>query len=163
MAPSIPERLTANWLLFHAVAIPMATVHAIVDWHIGLFGPSSPVLSPTQAGVAIGMSVVTAFWAVGLAWAARGEARGHATAFVVALLWGFAGNGVAIVGCLPPCPDGFPYQDLSHVGSLVFGGAAAWASWRQLRVTDGVTDWLVPVLAGGVTVLVLVLESLLAF
>lgn len=160
---SLSGRLTESWLLIHVIAIIPTSVHAIIDWHIGLFGASSAVVSPSQAGIAFGMSVLTALWAVGLAWGARGEARGHATAFTVALLWGFFGNGAAIVACLPPCAGGFPYQDLAHVGSLVFGGAAAWASWRQLREAEETPRWLVPGLATVVSIVVFVLESLLTF
>lgn len=157
--PPVSNRLTASWLHLHVVAIIAATVHAIIDWHIGLFGASSSVVSPSQAGIAFGMSVLIALWALGLAWAGSGEARGHATAFTVALLWGFLGNGAAIVACLPPCADGFPYQDLAHVGSLVFGGAAAWASWRQLKDADGTAGWLVPGIAAVMTAVVFLLES----
>ena len=144
MATRLGSRITAHWLTLHALALLSATLHAVVDWHIGLFGPTSSTLSLPQAGVAVGMSLVTALWALGLAWAARDEARGHVTVLIVALLWGFLGNGLVIAACPPPCADGFPYQDLSHVGSLVFGAAASWASWRRWRASRGDAGWLVP-------------------
>lgn len=162
MPPSLTNRLAASWLLLHVVAMIAATSHAIIDWHIGLFGASSPAMSPSQAGLAFGMSLLTALWAMGLAWSANGEARGHATALTVALLWGFVGNGVVIAACPPPCADAFPFQDLAHVGSVVFGGAAAVASWRQLKAADGNAGWLVPGIAVGVTAGVFLLESFLA-
>jgi hypothetical protein len=38
--------LKANWLLLHALAITAAILYAIIDWHIGLFGASTSVVSP---------------------------------------------------------------------------------------------------------------------
>lgn len=162
MTSSLGDRLEGHWLLLHTLAITAATVHAITDWHIGLFGASSSVVSPPQAGLAFGMSLLTALWAIGLGWAALEEARGHATVFIIALLWAFLGNGVVIAACPPPCLDGFPYQDISHVGGLVFGAAAAWVSWRQLKQADGNPGWFMPVVTFGVIVGVLALEAFLA-
>lgn len=61
-----------------------------------------------------------------------------------------------------PRVDGFPYRDISHVGSLVFGAAAAWVSWRQLKQADGKPGWFMPVFPFGVIVGVLALEAFLA-
>jgi hypothetical protein len=108
------------------------------------------------------MSLLTAMWAIGLGWVALGEARGHATVFIIGLLWAFLGDGVVIAACPPPCADGFPYQDISHVASLGFGAAPAWASWRQLKQTDGISGWFMPVFTFGIITVVFALEAFLA-
>lgn len=99
---SLQDWLEGHWLLLHALAITAATVHANIESHIGLFGASSSVVSPPQAGLAFGMSLLTALWAIGLGWAALEEARGHATVSSIALLWALLGNGVVFAACPPP-------------------------------------------------------------
>lgn len=162
MSSSLQDWLEENWLFLHALAMSAATLHAIIDWHIGLFGTSSSVVSLPQAGIALGMSLLTGLWAIALGWAALGEARGHATVFIIALGWAFLGNGVVIAACPPPCADGFPYQDISHVGSLVFGAEAAWVSWRQLKQIAGHPGWFIPVFTFAVIVVVFALGAFLA-
>jgi len=162
MSSSLGDRLQTNWLPVHAIAVVAATAHAIMDWQSGLFGASSSVLTPAQAGIAIGMSLITGLWVLGIGWAARGEARGHATVLIIALLWAFLGNGLVIAACPPPCADGFPYQDLTHVGSLVFGAGATWVSWKQLRQSGSTPTWLMPTLTFAVIAVVFVLEASVA-
>ena len=162
MSSSRGDQLQIYWLPVHALAAVAATAHAVIDWHVGLFGASSSVLTPTQAGIAIGMSLITGFWVLGIGLAARGEARGHATVLVIALLWAFLGNGLVIAACPPPCADGFPYQDLTHVGSLVFGAGATWVSWKQLRQSGSTPTWLMPTLTFAVIAVVFVLEASVA-
>ena len=104
-----------------AGAILFSFVHYLIDWHIGLFGETSEDVSILQAALVFLSGLLYAAWAVMLGSA---EAkRSHAAALLVfSGGWTFLGNGLVIFACLPPCEAGFPYQDIAHVGSLLFGG-----------------------------------------
>ncbi len=79
--------------------------------------------------------------------------------------WAALGNGLPLVLCLPPCAGGYPHQDLlAHVGSLLFGGWAAYASWRAARASKqplGHGGWLIPGAALVAVVTLYVLETAL--
>jgi hypothetical protein len=52
----------------------------------------------------------------------------------MAVGWAFLSNGAVAVAAAPPPSAAFPYQDITHFGSLVLGGLAAYATWRKMRM-----------------------------
>ena len=147
-----------------ALALAFSLAHFLVDWHIGLFGASSESLSGLQAALIGLVCFVYAWWGVSLAAAAQGARAGLLSLATLSAGWSLLGNGLPLAFCPPPCASAFPYQDLAHVGNLVFGTWAAYASWRAARVSEqppGRTAWMLPGVALVAVVALLALEALL--
>lgn len=54
-------------------------------------------------------------------------------ALVVAALWAFLWNGVIRLVVSPSPSSAFPYQDIAHISSIVFGAGATATIWRAAR------------------------------
>jgi hypothetical protein len=121
-----------RWLTVHTLAIGFSLSHLFLDWQFNLFGSSTNSLSTVQALVLVTGAAVYALWAAALALAGQGSRRGMIATLVFSGLGGL-GNGLSIVACPPPCSGAFPFGDISHIGSLVFGAWAMIESWRALR------------------------------
>lgn len=129
------------WLSLAAMAVSM--MHILLDFGVGLF-PMRGTLAPAVGAVVLLIPLIQVWWVVSLAAGARGVGGGVASAAILGLGWTVLINGLAIMYCLPPCPDAAPLSDVAHVGSLVLGIAAPaagiWALWRG-RVRVG---WVLP-------------------
>jgi hypothetical protein len=91
--------------------------------------------------------LVVSLWTLSLG-VVPGTARlGLSAAFVLSVGWVFLGNGLPIVFAPRPS-DAFPYQDLAHVFSLVFGTMAAFGTWLEMKRTR--TPWSRPWVGGTV-------------
>src|SRR5687767_3209238 len=119
-----------RWLWPNALALVFSFVHYVQDWHIGLFGATSNDVSMAQAALVIVSALIYGCWAVSLVVAALGNKCGLLSVVIINIGWAFAGNGLVIAACPPPCQGAFPFQDIAHVGSLVFGIWGAYAAWR---------------------------------
>jgi hypothetical protein len=126
------SRPSPRWLPVHTFAIGFSLSHLILDWHFDLFGPLTTSLSTVQALVLVVGAAVYALWASSLTLASQGSRRGMIATLVLCGVGGL-GNGFSIVACLPPCPAAFPFGDISHVGSLVFGVWAMIESWQTFK------------------------------
>jgi hypothetical protein len=127
-----PVQINSRWLLAHTLAIGFSLAHLTLDWHLDLFGASETSLSVAQAATLLIGSSLYALWAMALAQAAQGKRMGmNLTIFAAGL--GGLGNGASIVFCPPICGAVFPFGDLSHIGSLIFGVWAIYESWRALN------------------------------
>jgi hypothetical protein len=124
---------SSRWLLAHTLAIGFSLAHLTLDWHLDLFGAAETNLSFAQAATLLIGSSVYALWAMGLSQAGQGKRNGMWLTIYTAGLGGL-GNGLSIVFCPPICGAAFPYGDLSHIGSLVFGVWAIYESWRALKL-----------------------------
>ncbi len=49
------------WLIFSAAAVAASLAHVLIDYHIGLYGRSSAVMQPLQAGNLLCTSLVYAW------------------------------------------------------------------------------------------------------
>ena len=129
------------WLSLAAMAVSM--MHILLDFGVGLF-PMQGTLAPAVGAVVLLIPLIQVWWVVSLAAGARGVGGGVVSAAILGLGWTVLINGLAIMYCLPPCPDAAPLSDVAHVGSLVLGIAAPaagiWALWRG-RVRVG---WVLP-------------------
>jgi hypothetical protein len=123
---------SSRWLLAHTLAIGFSLAHLTLDWHLDLFGAAETNLSLAQAATLLIGSSVYALWAMGLSQAGQGKRNGLWLTIYTAGLGGL-GNGLSIVFCPPICGAVFPYGDLSHIGSLIFGIWAIYESWQALR------------------------------
>jgi hypothetical protein len=123
---------SSRWLLAHTLAIGFSLAHLTLDWHLDLFGAAETNLSLAQAATLLIGSSVYALWAMGLSQAGQGKRNGLWLTIYTAGLGGL-GNGLSIVFCPPICGAAFPYGDLSHLGSLIFGAWAIYESWQALR------------------------------
>lgn len=133
--------LADAWALLSVAALAFSLVHTLVDWHIGLFEPSGPTLAAVPAALMWLVAGIYGWWAWCLARAAVGD-RSHLMGVVVLTLgWAFAGNGLVIFACLPPCPGAFPHQDLAHMGSLVCGALGSYAGLRAAAMHPGPLVW----------------------
>lgn len=122
-----------RWAIFNALALVFSSVHFVLDWHIGLFGDRSDLVSVEQAVLVWVAAAIWGAWLVAAVAAARAVGWGFAVLVVIPFVWAALGNGIPIAFCPPPCAGAFPHQDIAHVGSLVFGVLAAVTAWRAGR------------------------------
>jgi hypothetical protein len=128
-----PWAARPGWLWLSLAALGFSLFHVLIDFLIGIYGPSSPT-SVLQGVLMLLVSLVYVWWGLALVMAASGARAGFVSLVVLALGWAFVANGASIVVCPPPCPGAAPFGDVAHVGCLLFGGSAAYAAWRALRV-----------------------------
>jgi hypothetical protein len=121
------------WLLMNAAALAFTLAHVLIDFQIGLFGETSLTMTPLQAANAFITSLVFASWSASMAMAASGSSKGYSATFALVIGWAILSNGLVAVFAAPPPSAAFPYQDITHFGSLIFGGLGAYAVWREMR------------------------------
>jgi hypothetical protein len=134
-APKVPA-----WLGLNLAALVASLAHGFIDFHLGGFGVPSPTMSPLQAGNILLICLVMGWWSLSLATAQSGTRPGLSGAFVLALGWALLGNGAIFVLAPPPSPA-FPYQDIAHFSSLIFGGLAASMTARELKQPGVAMSW----------------------
>lgn len=127
-------------LVTNGAALAVVLLHVLIDFHIGLYGPSSEVMSPAQAANALRIALTAGGWLVALGVAMRGSRTGTACALAFVAVWGLVLNGIVAFLIVPPPSAAFPYQDIAHVGAIVFGGLATYALWGHLGRQRGAID-----------------------
>jgi hypothetical protein len=159
---------TQVWLWLNITALAFALAHVFIDFHIGLFGQSSIHMSLLQAGNILVLVLINAWWVACLVSAVpdnghlRSRWTGLSGAFAIAFIWAFLGNGLVAVFAAPPPSAAFPYQDITHFGSLVFGGLAAFATWKEMKTRSNPIR-LQPLVAVGVLIfLAMIVNGVLA-
>lgn len=141
-----------RWLGLSGAALTATVLHMIVDAHIGIGGGPSVVMSSVEATSAVLHALILGGWMVAVAFAARGNRTGTASALVFTVLWAVFVNGIVAFLVAPPPSAAFPYQDIAHAGSLLFGGLAAYSLWQEFKRQDGTIRLGVPLLAFGLVV-----------
>lgn len=129
-----------TWLTFNVAALTASLAHIFIDAHLRLFGSTSSIMSPLQAASILSSCLVVAWWSVSLATAQTGRRAGLSGALALAIGWAFLGNGMVFVFAPPPSAA-FPYQDIAHFSSLIFGALAAYTTWREIRQNRITVDW----------------------
>ena len=129
--------MTPVLIMLNGAAIATSLAHVLIDVYIGLFG-AGKTMPLAQALLVFVIAGLYGWWAAALAGAAQGERGLTLSLVLLSAVWVALGNGVAgLVGCAPICPNAAPYQDLTHIASLVVGAAAAYADWRLFREQSG--------------------------
>jgi hypothetical protein len=149
------------WLGLNVAALTASLAHTFVDYHIGLFGASSPTMSLAQAGNVLLTCLVIAWWGVSLATARSGTRPGLSGAYALAVGWALLANGIAAVVAVPPPSAAFPYQDITHFGSLIFGGLAAYTTRREIKQNGVAINWLLVGVAVVLMLAAFVLQAVL--
>jgi len=153
---------TSNaWIAWTSAALVASLVHVLVDLHIGLYGETSSRVSWLQAANLFSTSLVYGWWIYAAAVAATGDKSALVSALVIAVLWAFLWNGVVGLAVSPPPSSAFPYQDIAHASSIVFGACAGVSIWRVSRSIDAEVSWAMPIVAGVVLLLAFVVQSVL--
>jgi hypothetical protein len=148
-----------SWLWLNVTALGFALAHVFIDFHIGLFGETSHHMSPLQAGNILMLVLINAWWILCLSAAVNKKAEKSnrmadlTGVFVIVLVWAFLFNGLVAVVAAPPPSAAFPYQDISHFGSLIFGGLAAWTTWSEMKLREEAVNHKA-ILAAGLIILV---------
>ena len=155
-------RLAPAWAPLSAGALGISLVHTLIDWHIGLFGATADELSAPQAALVWATAALYGWWGWSLVGAAAGGRAQLASVLVLDVGWALAGNGLVIAACPPPCPGGFPHQDIAHLGSLALGAAGGAATWRALRERPGRVALAPPAVALGLLVAAFALQGMIA-
>jgi hypothetical protein len=157
-----------SWLWLNITALGFALAHVFIDFHIGLFGETANHMSLLQAGNILILVLINAWWVACLAAAVHADEKLHSRwtglsgAFSIAFIWAFLGNGLVAVVAAPPPSAAFPYQDVTHFGSLVFGGLAAYSTWKEMK-TRSQGFKIKPILAVGLLlVLAIAVNGILA-
>jgi hypothetical protein len=160
--------ISQSWLWLNITALGFALAHVFVDFHIGLFGETSIHMSPLQAGNILFLVLINAWWVACLAAAVHANEKRHSRwtglsgAFLIAFIWAFLGNGLVAVFAAPPPSTAFPYQDITHFGSLIFGGLAAFATRKEMKARSQGMKFK-PILAVGLLlVLAMTVNGILA-
>lgn len=149
------------WIAWTAAALLASLAHVLIDFHIGLYGEASSRVSSLQAANLFLTSLVYGWWIYAVAVAGSGNGPALVSALVVAALWAFLWNGLIGLMVSPPPSSAFPYQDIAHVSSIVFGADASAAIWRASRSIETEVSWTMPVVAGVIVLLALVVQSVL--
>jgi hypothetical protein len=137
-----PQFQDSAWMLLNAAALMASLAHVFLDYTLGLYGKASMIMSPVQATTILLICLVYAYWMLLVGWANGGSKSALISLFVLTLLWSLLANGIAgLAACPPLCRGAFPYQDIAHLASLIFGGLAAYTTWRKLRRSEGPSDW----------------------
>ena len=153
---------TSNkWIAWTSAALVASLVHVLVDFHIGLYGETSSRVSWLQAANLFFASLVYGWWIYAAAVAASGEKSALVSALIIAVLWAFLWNGVVGLAVSPPPSSAFPYQDIAHASSIVFGAGASASIWRVSRSIDAEVSWAMPIAVGVVLLLAFVVQSVL--
>lgn len=158
----VPTATDSNWLPPTIGALAATVSHLFVDLHIGLFGPSADVVSLSQAANIGLLAAIFSVWAYAIARAQVSSKSALATVAVFCGLWAAFGNGVVAVIVAPPPSLGFPYQDITHAASLVFGATATVQVARELKKTPGPIRLVLPSIAVLLIVLNFALQAYLA-
>ena len=132
-AASLTNRGPA-WLPWTALAAFAALAHVLIDAHIGLWGETSDDMSALQAANAAVLGALYAWWMVIIGLAVQGYRAALRSALVLAVVFVGLLNGLFAFIAAPPPSAAFPYQDLAHGGSLVFGAVAGLSLWRNRTV-----------------------------
>jgi hypothetical protein len=80
IAPKVPA-----WLVLKVAALAASLAHGFIDFRLGLFGTTSPIMSPLQAGNIFLVCSVIACWSLSLATAQSGTRPGLSGAFTLAI------------------------------------------------------------------------------
>ncbi len=147
------------WLIFSAAAMAASLAHVLIDYHIGLYGRSSAVMQPWQAGNLLCTSLVYAWWALILGMVYGMSTSGSASALMMAGGWGLLWNGAIGLVVSPPS-RAFPYQDITHIANILLGGLASYFIWQNVRAYQDPIDWLMPSIALGVVVVACIVQSI---
>ena len=129
------ERLLTTFRWLNATAMAFSITHLLLD--LIVFGAPLIQAPWLEAGIVSLVAVIYGWWASSMAAISRTmqpsvmSLLGLGIGLLFCLL-----NGATVVFCPPPC-GGFVYADVSHIGNLIFGGAAAYATWRVIRVHHG--------------------------
>lgn len=127
-------------IVSNGVALTVVLLHVLIDFHIGLFGESSQVMTMAQAANAFQFALTAGGWMVALTFAMRGSRTGTVSALAIVAVWGFIINGLVAFLLVPPPSAAYPYQDLSHLGGILFGGLATYTLWEQLKRQENTID-----------------------
>jgi hypothetical protein len=151
-----------GWLVASVLALAATLAHLLIDVHIGLFGASAPEIGPLQM-VNIGIiAAVFAYWAYAMAYALAGSASALAAVVVFSAFWAAFANGAVALVVAPPPSLGFPYQDITHGLSLVFGTLATVLAWRELKARGSDLNYALPAIAAALVIANLAVQGLLA-
>lgn len=127
-------------LLVNGAALAVVLFHVLIDVHIGLYGPSSTVMTPGQAANAFRIAGTAGGWMIALGGSMRGSRTGTACTLAFVGVWALVLNGLVAFLVVPPPSAAFPYQDVAHVGGIVFGGLATYVLWIRMDRQDGAID-----------------------
>lgn len=106
----------------------------IIDYQIGLYGDTSNDVGFFEGLLAAMHGVLYAWWVVAVAIAYSGSRAAHISAMAVTIGWATVlANGAVGLAAAPPLSAGFPFQDMAHLGNLIFGGWSVYLSIRMLR------------------------------
>lgn len=127
-------------LVVNGAALTVVLLHVLIDFHIGLYGGSSEVMTLAQAANAFRITLTAGGWMVALGVAMRGSRTGTACTLAFVVVWGLLFNGLVAFLLVPPPSAAYPYQDIAHVGSIVLGGLATYGLWGHLERQDDAID-----------------------
>lgn len=153
---------TYSWFVVSVAALAASLAHVFIDFHIGLYGASSSEMSPLQAATILLTCLMYAWWTASLAVAYAGSRSGLASVVAITLGWAFLYNGVLAFAAAPPPSDAFPYQDIAHLNSFIFGGLGAYSTWRVVRLSENQINWRLTIIGVLVMIFALAVQGVLA-
>lgn len=133
MTQTIATKTDLGWIGWTAAGATAVVWHGLIDQHIGLNGPTSEEMTIHQASAGLLFALVVAWWMWTTAHAATGDSGAIRSTVWMTGLFAVGLTGVVAFFAAPPPSDAFPYQDISHAASLLFGALALW----RMRSTVG--------------------------
>lgn len=105
--------------------------------------------------------MVYGWWIYAVALASLGDKSALVSALVLAVSWAFLWNAVVGLAVSPPPSSAFPYQDIAHFVSIVFGAGAGVTIWQTGRTMASDVPWTMPVATGAILLAAFVAQSVL--
>lgn len=126
---SLRKWAEGKWFPLSIWALSISLAHVLIDFHIGLFGETSKNMSMLEALNVATTAGIYGFWAWAIAGARNKEVPAISTALVFALVQSALINGLVAFFAAPPPSSAYPFQDLTHLGSLAAGSMAGLGLW----------------------------------
>lgn len=146
------------WMMWAAAAFAASIWHTFIDAQIGLLGPTSETMTFAQGAALALDAALVGWWLYAGIGAALGSAPMLGALSLLLFLEPILFDGAVAFIVAPPPSAAFPYQDIAHSLSLIFGvgavltlrrsigwGKWGWPSWIVvgLKVVGGVAGALV--------------------
>ncbi len=146
--------MSQRTLVWVTLAFSASVWHLLIDGQIGLLGPTSETMTLLQGTSLLLDAALIGVWLFLAPGAVAGKPSALGALALLVLLEPVLFDGAVAIVVAPPPAAAFPYKDIAHVLSLVFGVTAllamrqdtGWGAWSR-------TSWVVLILkiAGSAT------------
>ncbi|MDJ0755079.1 MAG: hypothetical protein QNJ45_16275 [Ardenticatenaceae bacterium] len=151
----------SSWVYWTAAALTLSLAHVIIDFHIGLYGETSPEMTFLQASNLFVTSLVYGWWVVIIVLGFQGNKSAILSALIMIIAWAVLWNGLIGIFVAPPPSAAYPYQDIAHFGTVILGGIGSYRTRSALQDVKISASWYLPLATTVLLVGTFVVQSVL--